>query len=391
MQAKRLLVIFFTFIFVAALAQPKESVEDVDAHSLELYNQARWKELITYAKDKIHTGIDFPLLRMRLGYAYFLQGKYAQSLIQYNKVHKDEPQNQTALYYVYLNNIYLNNNNEARYYASKMSEASKKSLAVKELKLSNVETEFSYKSTNTIRRGDANYLRLGIGLNLGYKLELQQSGALYNQTIDEPGMIPLGVFNFQNINIQQKEYYAKASFTAVKNLSLVGGYHYINTPFNNLSYQNSVLFGSIKYTTPFIHLKAIANTATVSNKSYTQFDISASTFPLGNTKLYTISRGSINDSNFIFTQILGAHIIKNVWLEGNATFGAYDVLLDNDALYLYNDIDRKKLKYGASIYAQITKNMMFSFNYTYEEKSKYGVNNFIFNQQNFTGGLQWKF
>lgn len=386
MVIKKLLSIFLLLFALHADAQVKETADEVDAKSLQLYNQGNWEELIQYAKGKIQSGFGSSLLQMRLGYAYYMQGKYAHSLSQYQKAYDAEHDNQTALYYVYLNNLYLNNTNEARYYAAKLKRNEEKEFA-----LSSIETEFSYKSTSFIRRKDAKYLRVGLNTLLGYKLELQQSLAMYNQVIDEPGMAPLGVTNFQNINIQQKEYYGKLIFAATGRLSLLAGYHYVYTPFNNLIYNNSILFGGLKYTTPFFRIKVIGSTASISKQNYNQFDVSVSAYPLGNTKLYTVSKAIFTSNNSIFTQVAGLAVAKKIWLEANATLGTYEIMLDNDALYVYNDIDKKKAKYGGSVYVFLSKKLTASFNYTYEEKSKYKVNNLIIKQHNFTGGLQWKF
>jgi len=86
MYTKRLLKLMICmFVFLQSYAQVKESTVDVDIHSLSLYNAAQWKELMVYGKDKIGSGVDFPLLRMRMGYAAFMLGNYSQSLVQYKK------------------------------------------------------------------------------------------------------------------------------------------------------------------------------------------------------------------------------------------------------------------------------------------------------------------
>ena len=390
MYTKRLLKLMIcSLFFLQSYAQVKESTVDVDIHSLSLYNAAQWKELIAYGKDKIGSGIDFPLLRMRIGYAAFMLGNYSQSLIQYKKVYDAEPTNETALYYVYLNNLYLNNINEARYYVALMSKAAQKNLGVKKIKVESVETEFSYKSTTSSLRNDAQYYRLGFNTQLGYRLSLQQSGVIYNQVISE-SLMPTTVTNRTNINIQQKEYYSKLNFALTGKINLFGGYHYLYTPFNNLIYKNDVAFGGIKYTAPYFHIKAMATNATITNKNYTQYDASLALYPLGNTSFYTISKASYNNS-FIFTQVAGFKAAKNIWLEGNVTIGEYDNLIDNDGLYVYNDIDKKQFKAGGSIYALLSKHLLLTLNYNFEQKLKYKTTGNDFYQHSTTGGLQWKF
>lgn len=82
---------------------------------------------------------------------------------------------------------------------------------------------------------------------------------------------------------------------------------------------------------------------------------------------------------------------KNIWLEGYITFGKFTNLLENDALYVYNDIDEKQFKTGGSLYAQISKKFMLSLSYTFNQKLKYNTINKYFYQHSITGGLTWKF
>ena len=147
-----------------------------------------------------------------------------------------------------------------------------------------------------------------------------------------------------------------------------------------------------------MHMKVMVNfggiTDNMNNNSdsiYKQYDLALSLFPLGNTKLYTITRGAYGDKNFTLSQIAGYRMAKNIWLEGYITFGKFTNLLENDALYVYNDIDEKQFKTGGSLYAQISKKFMLSLSYTFNQKLKYNTINKYFYQHSITGGLTWKF
>ena len=389
MYTKRLLTLFICSVFFYnSYAQQKETDVDVGIKSLNLFNAAQWKDLLAYGKQEIAAGIDFPLLRMRTGYAAFMLGNYGQSLKQYKTVVDADPDNSIALYYVYLNNLYLNNITAARYYAGKLPDETKTDEKISAYKLSGIETEFSYKIPTESSRKNATYVRIGINLQLGYKLELQQSGAIFNQQISEPALV--FVTNNSTINVNQKEYYGKLIYAATGSISLIGGVHYFYTPYNNFTYNNFIGFGGAKYTTPFVHFKVMANFGHITDSAYNQFDLTVSTFPLGNTKLYTITNASYGDQ-FTISQVAGFNVTKNTWLEGNVTLGNYNNLLDNDALYVYNDIDQKRLKVGGSIYALISKQILLTFNYTFDQKLKYHTANQNFNQHSITGGLTWKF
>lgn len=388
MHTKRILTLIICFLFfVKVEAQITETKDEVDWHSSNLYNAAQWKELITYGNEKISLGMDFSLLRMRVGYAAFIFENYSQSLKQYQHVLKSEPNNAMALYYVYLNNLYLNNITETRFYAAKLPSKTKEYEKISKLKIYSIEAEYSYKIPTGTFRENAQYTRLGLNTQLGYRFQLQQSVAMFKQFINEPNMIY--VTNNQKIDLNLQEYYGKLIFAATGKVSVIGGFHYIKSPFNNYSYNNRVTFAGVKYTTPYIQFKTMANFGNITDKSYNQYDFTASVSPLGNKKLYTISRIAYGDQ-FIFSQLAGYGITKKIWLEANVTLGKYNSYYENDALYVYNDIDQKEFKSGASIYANLSKNVMLSVNYTFEQKLRYKTTNNYFYQNSITGGLTWK-
>ena len=389
MYTKRLLILFTcSMFFFYSHAQVTDTLAGADAHSLSLFNAGQWKELLKYGKQTLAEGTDFPLLRMRTGYAAFMLGNYSQSLKQYKRVFDDDLTNSIALYYVYLNNIYLNNRTSAGYYAGKLSVETKASEKISTFKLSGIETEYSYKVPGDTMRKNAQYARLGINLQLNHKLELQQSAALYNQQISEP--LLFAVADNRHIHVNQKEYYAKLIFAPTGNISLIGGFHYFYTPYNNFTYNNTIIFGGIKYTMPFVHFKAMANFGHITDSIYNQYDLAVSLFPMGNTKLYFITRAAYGDQLTI-SQVAGFNPVKNIWLEGNITLGKFNNLLENDALYMYNDIDQKQIKTGGSIYALLSKKLILSVNYTFEQKLKYQSINHYFYQHSINGGLTWKF
>lgn len=389
MFTKKLIFIYvFSVVFCYTIfAQNQNSYLDADLQSLQLYNQGKWTELIKFGNQTIESGTDFPLLRMRVGYAAFTLGNYSQSLKHYEVAYNEDFNNKTALYYCYLNNLYLNNTAAMRFYAGKLDEKGKNKENQKAVKISEIGLEYSYKSTDINERENAQFASLNIGVQLGYQLELKQGVAMYNQVINEPQF--LSVNNNTNIDIKQKEYFAKLVFAPTARFNIIGGFHYVYTPFNDFKYNNTIVFGGLKYTSPYVHLQGLIHSANISKAQYNQYDVSLATYPLGNTNLYTISKGLFGDDS-VFTQVIGAKIVKNLWLENNITFGKYNILIDNDGLYLINDIDTKKFKIGASIYTMISKKLLASLNYNFEEKQQYQTTNINFNQHSITANLKWK-
>jgi hypothetical protein len=123
MLTKRIILLLtFSSFLQRLIAQERISEPVADYQSLQLYNEEKWKDLLEYGKNTITSGTDFSLLRMRTGYAAFRLHNYSQSLLHYQQVLDQYPENETALYYVYLNHLYLNNTVMARYYSEGFSE-----------------------------------------------------------------------------------------------------------------------------------------------------------------------------------------------------------------------------------------------------------------------------
>jgi tetratricopeptide (TPR) repeat protein len=384
MYSKRILIsLICAFLFFKGIAQTDDKPATIEAHSLDLFNSAQWKALLIYGKEKIAAGNDDGLLRMRVGYAAFMLGNYSQSLIQYKKVFDEDPENNVALYYVYLNNLYLNNLTAAKYYAQKLPEEMKVSEKIKGTKLSGIQFEFSNKMPDDTARRNAQYVRAGINVDLGYRFQLQQSLAYYTLLVNTTAGNKV-VYQ----RLQQPEYYAKLVYAATDRLSLIGAYHFIRDQFPDRAFYNNIVLGGIKYTSPYFSVQANGSfTKFISN--YSQIDGIVTVYPLGNLNLYSISRGSFGTQTN-FAQVLGAKVVKGLWLEGNMTVGEATYLFENDALYVKNDSDPLLFRCGGSMYSMLSKKLLLSLNYTFEQKRKYlTTNNFY--QHSINGGLSWKF
>jgi hypothetical protein len=378
-------MIFWLFIFKSNGQQANETMEQVENRSLNLLNAAQWKELVKYGKENIAAGNDFTLLRMRVGYASFILGNYSQSLLQYKKVLKEEPDNNVALYYVYLNNLYLNNTSAAKYYAAKLPDETKVLEQIKATKISGVQAEFSSKMPDDTARRKAQYARVGLNLDLGYRFQLQQSLAYYTLLVNTP----IGGNRVTYARLQQPEYYAKLVYAATGQLFMIGAYHFISDRFPDTTIYSHIFLGGVKYSHPYFSVQVDGSFGKFF-VNYAQYDGIISVYPLGNLNLYSISRISMG-SQTNFTQVLGAKVRKGLWLEGNTTIGSADYLFDNDALYVKNDADPLLFRCGASAYTMLSKKCLLTLNYTFEQKQQYQNLNHYFYQHSINGGLTWKF
>jgi len=367
-----------------------ETYNAADSATAALYNRADWRQLIISANRSLQNGSDFPILRLRLGYAYFMTGNYGGALIQYNKVIKSDSYNQTARYYAYLCHKYLNQdlyaNRQTAYFDSLT--ISKRS---KNFHLVSAAFEESFKLINDDDRGNASYTRFGLGIEATKKLEFDQSVSFFKQYI----YLPRERERRHEFEDDQTEYYASLSYALKDNISIIGAYHYLYTTFRRSFNNSNVFMGGVNYTNPYFAVQADINIAHVMEDHFVQYNMQGMLYPFGNLDFYTISRlayhhQNINSNFWIFSQAIGFKAIKNVWLETAGTFGDQENYIDANALYVYNTYDNTRLKIGETAFWQVYKNATLQINYTFEKKQE-ALEIPTYNQHGFTLGIIWKF
>ena len=353
MRGRKLIPLFiFLLLCNKSFAQQSNSYEEVNAKSYALYEKGEWTALLEYGKEYVATSPDFILLRLRMGYAAFMLGNFSEALKQYKAVMKKDSYNQSAQYYSWLCRKYLNQTELADVHVKYIS----KELLLEEKQSSfavtKIGTEVSYKTTPLKSRGDGLYARLDLHTRLHPGINMYHAVALYNQTISE-SKLPAVINNYR-IAINQKEYYNKTVVDLNKQWQVIGAYHYLYTPFNNFNYNNHIGLLGIKYNSYYFTVQADAIFGKMTDSSLQQYNGSLSLYPFGNLNLYSFSTASFrnrnNQSAFNFKQVLGAKILKFLWLEGNATLGSFSNFFENDALYVYNAIDKNLYKAGATAY-----------------------------------------
>jgi len=373
------------------------SFRQVDSTSLAQYSAGKWQDLIAYGGNAVNNGVDYPALRLRVGYAQFMSGNYHAALAQYNQVLKSDSYNAIARYYSYLCNKYLDNNSAASYNASFIDPAVMDRENVRSFGLLTAGLESGVKMPSNNQRGIGSYTRASLGNRLGWRLQLDQSIAFYSQSITSTttatGTTPNINPTTSTFSDTQFEYYAKLGYAINSRLTLLGAYHYLNTSFGNLSFQNHVALAGLKYSAPYFTLQGDANYSNITDLRITQFNVQLSTYPLGNLNVYTISRLSVQSGDVkknIFTQLVGVKLAKPLWLEASGSFGAMNNYLEADALYVYNAIDVTQWKAGTTAFFAPGQHAVFSLNYTFEQKQDYYLNN-NYKQNSITGGVIWKF
>ncbi|MFZ4058808.1 MAG: hypothetical protein ACOYKE_11765 [Ferruginibacter sp.] len=388
---KYVLVLLLLLSMQRSWAQSTASYESVDAYSYQLYEKAEWKPLLEFGKEAIGDGQDFVLLRLRMGYASFMLGNYSAAIKQYEAVLKKDSYNTTAHYYIWLCRVYLNQGELAGSSIKNLDKTIVEQNKLKGFAISEVGIESSYKIPDITVRENGMYNRLDIKNRWGNNVYMEQGFALFNQTLDEP--LLSAVTNNNNIAVNQKEYYNKLTVNLNKRLQFKLAYHYLYTPFNNYIYNNHLGMAGIRYYGNYFDIQADAVVGMVTDTLQQQINLQLSVYPTGNKNFYSITTGMFRNRNSVtglnLKQVLGVKVLKGIWLEGNATLGMFSNLAENDALYIYNAIDRNKMKAGATVYVA-GKRLTFQAGYTFEQRELY-KQPLTFNQHSITGGLSWKF
>jgi hypothetical protein len=389
-MARRLLV--YTLIVLCsmnALAQ-EWSFDSVNNHSYRLYEQGAWTELRQFGREAKHAGHSFLNLHLRLGYAAFQQGNYVDAFQQYQSALTFDSYNSTARYYQWLCKVYLNQTELSGRYGEQLDAATRKESKLQGVRVWQVGNETSMKFTETTVRGNGIYSRVDAKIRLAPNWYLEQAVALYNQTISEP--LLMAVRNNRAIPVNQREYYGKLTGNLSKNWQVKLGYHYLYTPFNNFIYNNHVVLAGVRWYGAYLDVQADAVVGTVTDTTQQQFNLQVTYYPLGNMHLYGITTGILRNRNGAtgtnIKQVIGGRILKNTWLEGNATLGKFNNLTENDALYVYNAIDPNTFKGGMTLYYAPGK-LGINLGYTFERRQLF-QRTIFFNQHSITGGITWK-
>jgi hypothetical protein len=386
-QLKKILLVMLILFSLSAKAQIGNTYDEVNIKSYSLYEKGNWNELIIYGNNAIANGQDFTLLRLRIGYAAFMIGNFSESVKAYEKVLTNDSYNETAHYYLWLSRKYLNQPELADKHLAFLSKETIKKEKQNQLAFTGVGIETSYKTTDIVGRGNTLYNMIHLQNRFGWNWHMSQAFSMFNQSIQLPNTIGPTVIN-------QLEYYNKVTFNLNNQWQLKAAYHYTNTPINKTVYQNQSALIGIKYSSNYFDVQADGIYSKMYDSTISQFDFQVGYFPLGNQKLYGIStaiyRNRTNGSGFNFKQVLGAQVAKKIWLEGNITLGSFQDLYENDALYLYNAVDKNNYKAGIMSYITLGSKCILELGYTMEQRNLY-LKTTTFNQNSITGGLKWKF
>jgi len=391
---KYILIILLSGLTWLAHAQEKPFAR-ADSLTDSLLSAGNWKEALAKGKQYIANGTDYAGLRLKVGFAEFMNGNYAAAIKDYNRVLRDDPHSQTACYYLYLCYKYMNNQALAGEQLANLDSTSLKLLHVNRSDVTSAGLESSYKIANTTYRGNASYTKFDLSGYIAGKLQVYDAASYFGQYIyDYVYDFKLRRHQWEQYDDQQKENFLKLSYPLFDHFTLTGGWHYLYTLYQTTNYKGNLFVGGINYNAAYFNLQADMDAGRLMTDKLKQYNGQLMVNPLGNLDLYFISGVSYlnrnTTDNFVFSETAGFKAAKNVWLETSATFGNQDDYVEAGGLYIYNTFDDTRLKMAETAYIQLSKKLQLDLSYTYEKKRD-DVQKFYYSQNSIAAGILWKF
>jgi hypothetical protein len=390
MGPKSRYLIFLVLIFPAELfSQDTLDYRTVDSLTYSYYFSGNWASIISLGNTALSNGIDYKYLRQRLGYAYFSEGKYYDSKLQYEKALAFDNYDQSGLEYLYYSYLNTGKDDWAGSLAGRMDTPLRKRLFGQAFRpLEGIDLEYNFKFAGTSNRSNPQYYRIGIYTRAGYRLSFYQSFSKYNQIIRIQH--PL---NSERIFDDQSGYYVLMKWNVSRHLLLKTAFHLLYSSSNPA---NSGELGYVAFSRELnrFSLEAYGSYLTIERKQTFQTGLKAGfTFP-GRSSFYlsgTISELFEDNLNrIIYNQKAGMKAGKKLWIEVNTTMGHMSDYNDYDGLYVYYSFDPLAFRSGVTTYFYITKKIMVWLNYSYERKEYYEDKSFHYNQFSYLGGIKWK-
>jgi len=431
MEKKIGYIICFLVVLNANAQKSGFSFKEVDSSSYALFLKQDWKTLITYGRNSKKEGVDFYYLKVRMGIAYFKEGKMLTAMKYLEEAYELNPYDVVVQDYLYWTYRYTGMFLESDVFYEKMDETLKENLNHKLKFVSAIDVgvvatsnsdydamlgESNNDEISNSRIIPKNYQLFTLGLNhrfskstnFYHRVTVMPFSSVLQQNVDT------GIENY-SFQGTETRYYADATF-------VLGGKWYLDaylglffgsfdkidltseTPvnLNEKTKYTDVLFGA-SVSKLCYYFRNSANISYSNLGEFNQFQLgyTLSLYPLGNSLLVPFgsiqyqneSVDSINESRVIYTGGISLNT-KDVTLTGYVNSGEMHNFNSNNASVIYNQSAMGLNEYGAILQVYINK-ATIKVGYSYMNMKDYyfseeGFNStHTFNQQNLIAGFIW--
>jgi hypothetical protein len=445
-------ILLFLLISISFLGKSQKGIDyiSLDQQTLQYYYTSQWDSLIAVGNIGLSNGHDYFYLRMRMGVAYFYQGKYSKAIRHLEKARKFNSHDELTNRYLYLSYKYLGRYADAEVLGKTLSDTLRKSELYKKTPFfSNLylESGFSPASNYTpiaparnsastyessIKNNALEYGFIGLSnqitpwlsLFYGYTY-LNTSATKYTFQKQADSLKHKLDTSISDISIKLQQFYINPRFRIAKGLFLSTYYHKISNKSvmqdnssksdTTISFDDGILgFCLEKHYRNFVFLGEVSNNK-LHNANHLQTQIGATWFPLSNLNFYLGATLGINGSkpdstnqqNYqnrktIYQLQVGGKISGRLWGEVNYFGGNFQDSQTGNGFLIYSTPNNYKMMANGTLMFFFNKiRITLKYQYSSLTGTKSLVNNkknnqqtyseYSFNQHTITGGLLWNF
>jgi len=436
----RTLLISLFFISSFSISYAQTTAEQVDKQSYDAFFGKDYKSTIQIGNEALKQNIDFYFLRYRLGVSYYETKNYEQAVTHLEKAKATDSSDPVLLEYLYYAYVFCNRIEKSELLATSFTPELKAKVGYKGHLFKSVSVEFGglrssnnnkfknkdLKGNNPSGRGtfyaDVDFSNLVLEnqfsprfkiLN-GFSYVSNTSNDLIQQTFPTPRTDSYtSKNNYFQWNILASYFLKDWTISAGVGLYNASSYYVMlpppfapNGPVTKVKttttdYSASVSVGKrFKYFQPNLSLSYtnLANTKTMIAEG------SVTYYPFGNVRFYGNSKvGYVSNTaknNTVFSQLLGVHLIKNIWLEGFGAYGNHQNYISENGFLAFNTPNKINWYAGSNLNF-FFKHFDVSLGYGIQERessyetSQNPVNvfytNYKYNYNLFKTKIVWKF
>lgn len=405
------------------------SYKHVDSTTYAFYLQQDWKSLLELGKESKKKGIDFYYLKVRMGIAYFKEGKMLSAIKLLEDAYSDDNYNDVVQEYLYWAYRYSGLIMESQLFYTRMSKGLADKIKLDLPAVSSIDFGvLASRNTdyNDMLKGDINAIEneiryypekhqslsiglnhpISMGVNYYHRLTLFQLSSIQQENLT-------GEVRNTLYDLNESRYYGSATFalgnrwyTDVYFNYIFGNYDDLNSIQGNNSVSSiaysDFVFG-VSLTKASFLIRNTINSSISNLKGLNQFQAgyTFSFYPLSNTLL--VPFGSIqyqkesSNSNMVYT---GGFSLNrtNYSIVAYGNTGVMNNFVSNNGLLIYNQSAAALNEIGLIIQFN-TEKMLLKLGYSLMEMEGYYITEnstlsgttYRFYQQNLIAGIAWTF
>ncbi|MFL5752622.1 MAG: tetratricopeptide repeat protein [Bacteroidia bacterium] len=393
-----LLILVFILSFICSGMKAQDSLDSytVDKRSYDLYQEKKWKELISFVDQALKQDHDYYYLRMRIGIAHYELGNFIAAQKHFEKALEFNSGDELVLEYIYFCYLFSYRFEEARNLSRKFPPALAEKLKTADASpIAYALVEAGQKVADSTRLlGRGHYAHVGLSHYVSNRFSLYHAFTYYSQGF--------GDSHKMSGKLTQLQYYISANVPLKNNWQVAPAFQWLTKttalrilpapppppppgqPFPKLpeakdsTVQDNYFVGSFNLKKIFskFDLSFSTTVSSVFGANQFQHGLSASYYPLKKRKLiagcnaYMHTEDSYSSANFCFVPFLYVNPVKRLAFTFsylNNTGGKNAV--ENNGYIVNNSSDLTTSRWSGIATVNITKQFDLYGLYQFENKT----------------------